>query len=511
MTLDPSLGIISGTPLSAQPPTAYTITATNSAGSVTITLFIEIILPVAVAPDTTAPLLNSVAGQSGLAINVTFSEAMGEGVTTPANYVLSGTGKGTLAANPTSVSLVSDNTYALTWSSGNMFNGRDITIAASGAHDVAGNAVSDTKTHTAGATGSRPSVSGLSDDPSVKMTKSWSWSGSTNCSTSPCDYRYTIDTFASTSPSSSFDSTTSTSQSSGTGTYYIHVQARDAAGNESDVVHASAVLDNTAPSAASALTWSASGNSCPSGICGANTNAIASTSLSAQWSKSTASDLASQSVLVYATIDCTGSPTASSVAITANPQLKNFTGINGTSYSFKVDSVDNAGNHTTSSCVSTALMVDTTPPNAPGFMSTTPTSSNTSTTPRVLGTSTSADASTVNLYSDGGCSTSVLGNGTNTVFKTTGITATVPINATTTIYARVVDYAGNGSTGCTTLTSYIALPIPGPTLAVSASSAYGAGFSLIPGATIQRVYALGTANGTGSLGYLAYYGDGNIL
>ena len=33
-------------------------------------------------------------------VEVTFSEKMGSGVTTPANYTISGTGKGTLAANP---------------------------------------------------------------------------------------------------------------------------------------------------------------------------------------------------------------------------------------------------------------------------------------------------------------------------------------------------------------------------------------------------------------------------
>ena len=43
-----------------------------------------------------------------------------------------GSGKGTLTTNPDSVALVSGNKYRLTWNTGEMFNGGDITITGSG-------------------------------------------------------------------------------------------------------------------------------------------------------------------------------------------------------------------------------------------------------------------------------------------------------------------------------------------------------------------------------------------
>ncbi|MCY4644495.1 MAG: hypothetical protein OXB88_07745 [Bacteriovoracales bacterium] len=87
-----------------------------------------------------------------------------------------------------------------------------------------------------------PTLTGLADDTTYKQSKSWGW----GCSET-CTYRFTVDTSASTLPSGSYAGTNSASQGSGTGTYYLHVQARDGAGNESTVSHVSALLDNTAP------------------------------------------------------------------------------------------------------------------------------------------------------------------------------------------------------------------------------------------------------------------------
>lgn len=109
--------------------------------------------------DSTAPTVTLVEVQAGgLTVDVTFSEAMGTGVTTASNYTLSGTGKGTLATNPNSVALVSGNKYRCTWTSGDMFNGGNITIAVANAQDLAGNAVNSSGTHTGGAIGHLPSV-----------------------------------------------------------------------------------------------------------------------------------------------------------------------------------------------------------------------------------------------------------------------------------------------------------------------------------------------------------------
>ncbi|MBI5547293.1 MAG: hypothetical protein HY901_25710, partial [Deltaproteobacteria bacterium] len=92
------------------------------------------------------------------------------------------------------------------------------------------------------------------------------------------------------------------------------------------------------------------------------------------------------------------------------------------------------------------------PPPAPVFVSTTPTSPSSSTSPLVKGLS-SADTATVELYSDSGC-TARIGAGAKAAFEGAGIAATVAANVSTTIYAVALNAAGNGSP-CTLLTTYV--------------------------------------------------------
>jgi hypothetical protein len=87
-----------------------------------------------------------------------------------------------------------------------------------------------------------PTLSGLSDDATPAKTKTWSW----GCSET-CTYQYEIDTTLKTILKSDYGSTATDLQKNGDGTYYIHVRAKDAAGNLSEVSHVSAVIDNTAP------------------------------------------------------------------------------------------------------------------------------------------------------------------------------------------------------------------------------------------------------------------------
>ena len=91
--------------------------------------------------DTVAPTVSTVAVHNGLSVDITFSKAMGTGVTTASNYTVSGSGIGTLASHPNSVALVSGNQYRLTWTSGEMFNGGNITITVANAQDLAGNSI----------------------------------------------------------------------------------------------------------------------------------------------------------------------------------------------------------------------------------------------------------------------------------------------------------------------------------------------------------------------------------
>ena len=117
-----------------------------------------------------------------------------------------------------------------------------------------------------------PTISGLSDDTTPARSKHWSWS----CSGSEsCTYRYAINTSSTHTFDSAdaYEASTDATQDSGDGTYYIHVQAKDDADNESTVTSVSAILDNTGPTIAglandSAATqskrwsWSCSGESC---------------------------------------------------------------------------------------------------------------------------------------------------------------------------------------------------------------------------------------------------------
>jgi len=98
-----------------------------------------------------------------------------------------------------------------------------------------------------------PVVTGLTNDATPTSSKTWTW----GCS-EICTYRYVVNTTAVTTPSGSFSATTTATQSSGNGTFYIHVQARDAAGNLSAVVHVSALINGAVAPAPNLWTWTMS-------------------------------------------------------------------------------------------------------------------------------------------------------------------------------------------------------------------------------------------------------------
>ena len=115
-----------------------------------------------------------------------------------------------------------------------------------------------------------PSVANLQDDSTPTRSKSWTWACDDS---SPCTYRYVINQ----SPSYTFraqpfaDAAFATYEGA-SGTYYIHVQARDEAGNLSPVVSVSAVLNSSAlgvtgllsrsrPTQVAAWTWGCTNSS----------------------------------------------------------------------------------------------------------------------------------------------------------------------------------------------------------------------------------------------------------
>jgi len=93
--------------------------------------------------DYVAPTVTSVDVVTEDSVDVTFNEPMGgAGVLAGTSYTISGSGQGTLSANPDSVVLQVGNTYRLNWSSGSQSFGGDVTITVgSAATDAIGNAI----------------------------------------------------------------------------------------------------------------------------------------------------------------------------------------------------------------------------------------------------------------------------------------------------------------------------------------------------------------------------------
>ena len=90
-----------------------------------------------------------------------------------------------------------------------------------------------------------PKVTGLTDDSTPKVAKEWRW----DCDKGSCTYRYAVNqneehTFTT---NETYDTTQTTTKqitnSNENGTYYLHVQAEDADGNESEVKTVLAILE----------------------------------------------------------------------------------------------------------------------------------------------------------------------------------------------------------------------------------------------------------------------------
>jgi hypothetical protein len=73
------------------------------------------------------PRITGVVVSGSASVDVTYSEAMKSSALLPSNYVVSGSGRGTLATQPSSVKWVSGNTYRLSWITGSR-SGNGITV-----------------------------------------------------------------------------------------------------------------------------------------------------------------------------------------------------------------------------------------------------------------------------------------------------------------------------------------------------------------------------------------------
>ena len=88
-----------------------------------------------------------------------------------------------------------------------------------------------------------PTITGLAPGPDPARSKTWTWEAD-----EPADFRFVVNQSATwTFGADAYGAVTTAEKTEGEGTWYLHVQARDDARNESDVVTVSGILDNTPP------------------------------------------------------------------------------------------------------------------------------------------------------------------------------------------------------------------------------------------------------------------------
>jgi hypothetical protein len=198
---------------------------------------------VAITVDTTAPsvVLSSAApdptNTSPIAVTVVFSESVtGLGlddfvVANGAVSALSGAGSlFDLTVVPAGQGTVS------------------VSVAAEVCQDAAGNGCAASLPLTRAFDTVSPELTGLADDPAPVQSKTWTWAAS---DADPLVvHRHAFDQVAGGVPSGAYGSATTATLASADGTWYLHVQARDRAGNESAIATVSVLLDNTAPALA---------------------------------------------------------------------------------------------------------------------------------------------------------------------------------------------------------------------------------------------------------------------
>lgn len=222
-------------------------------------------------------------------------------------------------------------------------------VSANVATDVAGNNNTASSILSLGYDNVAPVISGITDDTSWKTSKTWNWS----CDKA-CTYRFVVDTVSNTSPSGAYGSTVTTTQSSGSGTYYLHVEAKDLAGNTS-VKHVSAKLDNTLPtSPLSLLDQVSKASLTDSPVITFATGSDAHSGLKKHQARVL---LASNSSPVSSWVDFVSGSTLTGLSLTTN-----------TVYKVEVVALDNVDN-ISSSVISDGWIADTVAPTVPTGLS----------------------------------------------------------------------------------------------------------------------------------------------
>jgi len=92
-----------------------------------------------------------------------------------------------------------------------------------------------------------PVITGLADDTTPCQSKTWTW-GSTDATA--VMYRFAVDQNPAWTPAGAYAAVITTTKTDAPGLWHLHVQARDAAGNESAVTTVAATLVNGPPAVA---------------------------------------------------------------------------------------------------------------------------------------------------------------------------------------------------------------------------------------------------------------------
>lgn len=128
----------------------------------------------------------------------------------------------------------------------------------------------------------------------------------------------------------------------------------DLASNETTSSAVSVTRDVLAPANATALVWKDSSDQLISG------NRHSSAAIKAAWTVSNSGDLASQSIQFYSDGACS-IESGTSIALSSTVATQSFSGADGGVYSYKVTTVDLAGNASTTPC-SSSMEIDTSVP-----------------------------------------------------------------------------------------------------------------------------------------------------
>ena len=211
-----------------------------------------------------APQVVSVAVVDGSNVDVTFNEPMEAiSATTASNYTVSGSGIGTFAANPDSVAPSGPNTYRLTWSTGEMFNGGNITVTVANATDSALNVIDpgfNFGTHLGGAIGVAPVVDITSPLTTEKKNASAIITFTNDSDTTPFDGECSVDNLAWTLCTTGITTLGDIPQFAGLvqGAFTLYLRDADAAGNSGTDNEAGIVNDTIAPQVTSVSVTSGS-------------------------------------------------------------------------------------------------------------------------------------------------------------------------------------------------------------------------------------------------------------